>query len=221
MEKSTKFNRLELKDFEEAKGIVTFYYSVFNNVDQNGDIVSPFAFNKTIQEQKDYIYHNRDHCESVGAPLEFGVDQKGAFVVSQLGIKTIDGADCFEQYKAKMIKGHSMEWRTVKSSYDETKEVRTLLECQLWGVTSITAIPANLLAGTISIKSYENISESISEIERFLRNGNISDEMGKKYVLQIKELNDLAQTLEKKAVIDTLPIKPIVDFNYLKQNLTI
>lgn len=62
MEKSTKFNRLELKDFEEAKGIVTFYYSVFNNVDQNGDIVSPFAFNKTIQEQKDYIYHNRDHC---------------------------------------------------------------------------------------------------------------------------------------------------------------
>lgn len=45
--------------------------------------------------------------------------------------------------------------------------------------------------------------------------------MGKKYVLQIKELNDLAQTLEKKAVIDTLPIKPIVDFNYLKQNLTI
>lgn len=221
MEKSTKFNRLELKDFEEAKGIVSFYYSVFGNVDQNKDIVSPFAFNKTIQEQKDYIYHNRDHNESVGAPIEFGTDQKGAYVVSQLGIKTVDGADCFEQYKAKMIKGHSMEWRTVKSSFDEVKQVRTLLECQLWGVTSVTKIPANLLAGTISLKSFEDISEHISEIERFLRTANISDEKGQEYVLQIKQLNDLAQTLEKKAVIDTLPIKPIVDFNYIKQNLTI
>lgn len=220
MNKNKTFNKLELKEIDESTGVVQFYYSVFNNVDLNGDIVAPYAFKKTVQENKSHIYHNRDHCESVGAPFEFGQDSKGAFVTSQLGIKTIDGADCFEMYKANMIKGHSMEFMTVKSSYDEVQGIRTVLEAQLWGVTSITTIPANLLADTISLKSFDDVNDSINSIEHFLRTANISDKKGKELLIQLKSLNELANSLELKAAASTLEVKPkTIDYSYLMQNL--
>ncbi len=221
IEKHTKFNKLELKELDESKGIVSFYYGIFNNVDLNKDILTPYALKKTISENKSHIYHNRDHCDAVGAPITFDQDSKGAYVTSQLALKTIDGADCMEQYKAGLVKGHSMEFMTIKSSYDETQEVRTLLEIQLWGVTTVTKIPANLLTDTISLKSYEDVTEKISEIERFLRTANVSDKKGNEMLLQLKSLNELALSLEAKAVIDTLPpVKPItIDYNYLSQNL--
>ena len=221
-------NRLELKDFEEAKGIVSFYYSAFNNVDLVGDIVTPSAFIKTVSENFKHIYHNRDHCEAVGRPLEFGQDNKGAYVVSQLAIKTEDGLDCFEQYKAGIIKGHSMEYNAVKWSYDEVKDVRTITEAKLWGVTSVTNIPANLDATTISIKSFTDIKYSMEEIEKFLRKGNISEKSGKAFLEEFDKLSIQAKSLKDKLKADGItfdennePIqnKSVEKINYLIKNL--
>lgn len=219
-----QFNRLELKDFEEAKGVVSFYYASFNNIDLNGDIVASGAFKKSAAENFPHIYHNRDHCEAVGKPLELGQDKKGAYCVSQLAIKTEDGADCFEQYKAGLIKGHSMEWQTIKSSDDETSGVRTVLEGKLWGVTSITQVPGNLLSQTISIKSFFEVKRSMEEIERFLRAGNISEKAGKQFLEQHEKLNLLAKSLKENLKAggttfnDDEPAKGI-DYKYLSQNL--
>lgn len=221
-------NNLELKDFEEAKGIVSFYYSAFNNIDLVGDIVTPSAFLKTVSENFKHIYHNRDHSEAVGKPLEFGQDMKGAFVVSQLATKTEDGADCFEQYKAGIIKGHSMEYKAVKWSYDEVKDIRTITEAKLWGVTSVTNIPANLEATTISIKSFTDIKYSMEEIEKFLRKGNISEKSGKSFLLEFDKLSLQAKSLKDKLKADGITFdennepneaKSIQSINYLITNL--
>lgn len=219
-------NNLELKDFSEGEGKVAFYYSAFNNADLGGDIVQDTAFKKTVQENFKHIYHNRDHHEAVGAPIEFGQDNKGAFVVSQLAIKTKNGSDCYEQYKANIIKGHSMEYEALKWSYDEAKDIRTITEAKLWGVTSVTSIPMNLDTPTISIKSFKDISDSISEIENFLRKGNISDDLGKKFLTQYEKLKMLAKSLEDKLSAgsttdenSTEPILTSIDYKYLTNNL--
>ncbi len=216
--KNTLTNRLELKDFEEAKGIVAFYYSAFNNVDLGGDVVAATAFKKTVSENFKHIYHNRDHCEAVGVPIEFGQDSKGAFCISQLAVKTEDGADCFEQYKAGIIKGHSMEYNAVKWSYDETKDIRTITEAQLWGVTSVTSIPMNLDATTISIKSFTEVKYQMEEIERFLRVGNISEKSGKDFLAQYSKLEILAKSLKEKLKADGItfdePVEPVQGINY-------
>lgn len=191
-------NKIELKDFEEAKGVVAFYYSAFNNLDLGRDIATPSAFTKTVSENKRHIYHNRDHREAVGAPVSFGQDEKGAYVVSQLGIKTQDGLDCFEQYKAGIIKGHSMEYETVKSSYDEVNDIRMLIECKLWGVTSVTNIPMNLDATTISLKTFKDITEQMQSINGLLKNGNISDECGKLFLKEYDKLQIIATSLKEK-----------------------
>jgi len=222
-------NTLELKDFEEAKGVVSFYYSAFNNVDLGGDVVAPTAFKKTVKENFIHIYHNRDHCEAVGKPLEFNQDSKGAYCVSQLAIKTEDGGDCFEQYKAGIVKGHSMEYKAVKWSYDEVKDIRTITEAQLWGVTTVTNIPMNLDATTISIKSFTDIKYSMEEIEKFLRKGNISEKSGKAFLAEYDKLTLLAKSLKEKLKADGITFDDVepkenksIDYNeltkLLKQN---
>lgn len=220
-------NGLELKDFEEAKGIVAFYYSAFNNIDLYNDVVTSTAFTKTVAENFKHIYHNRDHCEAVGKPTQFGQDNKGAYVVSQLAIKTEDGGDCFEQYKAGLIKGHSMEYKAIKWSYDETKDIRTITEAQLWGVTSVTAIPANLNADLISVKSFTDIKYSMEEIEKYLRSGNISEKSGKQFLKEYDKLALLSKSLKDKLKAggatfeDQEPTesKSVQTINYIKQNL--
>jgi HK97 family phage prohead protease len=213
------FNSLELKDFSENTGVVKFYYSIFGNVDLVGDIVQDGAFTKTLQENKSNIFHDRNHTDSVGKPLEFGQDDTGAWVVSQLALNTINGKDTFEQYKAGIVKGHSMEYNVIKSSND-SNGARLLNELRLWGVTTVTTVPANLLAQTISFKSYNDIQNEMNAISAFLNNSNISDECGQSFLNKYNELKALVAPLENRlkavdtntlSVIEPLPLITVND----------
>jgi HK97 family phage prohead protease len=217
-------NRLEIKDFDDESGKVVFYYSAFNNTDLGGDVVFPSAFKKTVKENFKHIYHNRDHNEAVGAPIEFGQDEKGAYVVSQLGIKTMDGRDCYEQYKAGIIKGHSMEYEAIKWNNDQSSGTRELKECKLWGVTSVTNIPMNLNATTISVKSASQLIYQMEEIERFLRNGNISDKCAQDFLNKYDGLSVLVKSLRESAGITADEVEPVevkaaIDYQFLNQNV--
>lgn len=189
---SQNFCQLELKELDDTKGIVSFYYSQFNTKDQNGDIVVDSAFKKTVSERKEKIYHNIQHSEIkvIGNPIEFGQDSNGAWCRSQLALKTVDGNDAFEKYKAGMIKGHSIEFNTIKSTLDETKKARIVQEVILWGVTSITTVPANYGAKTISIKGLTDLADQMKEMNDFLRTGNISDKCGNEILVEYKRLQD-------------------------------
>jgi phage head maturation protease len=42
--------RLQIKDVDGKKGIVTGYFSDFNSIDSDGDIIKPGAFQKSISQ---------------------------------------------------------------------------------------------------------------------------------------------------------------------------
>jgi len=42
--------RLQIKDVDGRKGIVTGYFSDFNSIDSDGDIIKPGAFTKSISQ---------------------------------------------------------------------------------------------------------------------------------------------------------------------------
>ena len=194
LEKEIKSFQLELKDLNDSTGEVAFYFAAWTK-DLDGDTILKTAYNKTLTENKSNIYHNRDHEDAVGKPKDFGVDDKGAFCVSQMALKTIDGNDCYEQYKAGLIKGHSQEFNTIKSTNDAIGD-RVIQEVRLWGVTSVTNIPANLNTPTLSIKSFNDASTRLKSINDLLHNGNISDKCGE---LFLKEYNRLNEWIESKS----------------------
>lgn len=186
------FCHLELKELNRTNGLVTFYYSQFNTKDMNGDIVLDTAFTKTVAERKDDIYHNLNHDENkcIGTPLEFGQDENGAWVRSQLAVDQEDGKDAFAKYNSKMIKGHSIEFKTIKSTIDKSRQARLLNEVLLWGVTSMTTIPANYGAKLISLKGLMDVAEEMKNITDFLHTADISDKCGEEMLLEYKRLQD-------------------------------
>jgi HK97 family phage prohead protease len=195
------FCDLELKERDDSKGIVTFYYSQFNTKDLNGDIVLPTAFTKTVSERKAKIYHNINHDENkcVGNPVEFGQDDNGAWVRSQLALDQEDGKDAFAKYKAGMIKGHSMEFKTIKKTMDTSRQARLLNEVLLWGVTSMTTIPANYGAELISLKGLADVATEMKRLNDFLRTADISDKCGEEVLAEYKKLQDYFS--EKKNIL--------------------
>lgn len=206
---------LELKDLNAKQGLVSFYFAAWNT-DLDNDIILKTAYNKTFKENKNNIYHNRDHSAAVGMPISFGTDENGAFAVSQLAMKTIAGNDTFEQYQAGLIKGHSQEFETIIDEYDSTSMIRTIKEVRLWGVTSVTHIPANLDTPMISMKSYEDATDYMKKINDLLTKGKVSDELGEKFLAEYKSLSEIMAKFEKKQKEDMKPKG--FDFDYLVKN---
>lgn len=203
-EKKVKSCFLELKDLNESKGLVEFYFASWNE-DLDSDTILKTAYNKTFRENKNNIYHNRDHREAVGMPMSLGVDENGAFAVSQLAMKTIAGRDTFEQYQAGLIKGHSQEFETILSEYNADRSKRTIKEVRLWGLTSVTNIPANLKTPTISMKSFEDCADQLQKINNLLTSGKISDELGERMLTEYKSLSEFMVKYQKELELKTKP----------------
>lgn len=218
--KIKSFYDLELKALEKT-GEVAFYFASWS-VDQDNDIFLKTAYNKTFAENKKNIYHNRDHREAVGMPKSFGVDEKGAFAVSQLAMKTIAGMDTFAQYEAGLIKGHSQEFQTIVDEFDSAKMVRTIKEVKLWGITSVTNIPANLDTPTISMKSYEDIADQMAKVNKLLTDGKISDQLGERLVQEYKSLSvimdkkikEMEEKSKPKSLITSSLVEKISSFKW-------
>jgi HK97 family phage prohead protease len=193
MERIRKTCNLELKELDDKGGVVGFYYAAWTK-DMNRDIIEPGAYKKTLQENKNKVYHNRDHADPVGVPTEFNQDEKGAYVYSKLALKTIAGNDMYEQYKAGLVTGHSQEFFTIKSYEDDRRRARVITEIKLWGVTSMTGIPANLDTPTIEIKSAESLLERMRAINSFLKSNNASDRLNEEFVAEYKQLSEFMET---------------------------
>ena len=78
MNKNFKSCGLELKDLDDSKGIVSFYFSSFGNEDSDGDILQKGAFTKSIKENLSLIKHFKNHYHklALGKILELCEDEK-------------------------------------------------------------------------------------------------------------------------------------------------
>lgn len=218
--KENKSIHLELKDLT-SDGEVAFYFAAFSK-DQENDIILKTAYTKTIKENFQHIYHNIDHNKAVGAPKSIGVDNVGAFCVSQLALKTVDGMDCYEKYKGGLIKGHSQEFETLSDMQDVNLKARVIKELKLWGVTSVTNIPANLDTPTISIKSYTDVVTQLVRINDLLHKGNISDKLGKEFTSEYFRLKNFIQSnperLKELGIVHCMSCQSIINPSDMKDD---
>ncbi len=192
-EKQFKRHTHEVKDLDE-KGQIKFYFAAFNNKDSDGDIIMPGAYTKTIQENKARIKHLRNHDEAVGVITELGQDQHGAFAISQLALKTKDGLDTYEQYKAGIITEHSHGFNTIKEDYDKTKEANIIREVRLWEVSSLTKWGANELTHVIGMKDFTDEKELLTlygKLSSLIKNSKLSDESLKQISTITEEIKAL------------------------------
>ena len=209
MDKKLKSCGLEVKDLDDAKGIVSFYFSAFGNKDSDDDIMEKGAFKKSFKENLSRIKHfkNHDPYSAVGRILELHEDEKGAFAVSQLaehkGEFTQLAKDTLIEYNAGLITEHSHGFQTIRETFSKDREANIISEVKLWEVSSLTAWGANSNTPTTGIKNVKDIDKLFKSLEQILTKSQISDERGLELQKSYDQLGILIKSLQAPS-IDTL-----------------
>lgn len=152
---------LEYKAFDgtaqveaEAEGRVHALVSVFKNMDHDGDIVIPGAFQKSLQNWQErgklpvgVFYH--DWKQPVAKTLAMEEKDDGLHVVGQFNLETQRGRETFSDIKAGLITEYSFGYRVVDS---ERKDgARHLKELHIYEWSPVV-VGANSMTATLGVK---------------------------------------------------------------------
>ena len=190
-----------ISDVDVKKGIVTGYFSSFDNMDSDGDIIRKGAFSKTIKENFQRVRHLLDHdaTKAVGKIQLLQEDQKGLYYESKAGRHTL-GRDFLLMVEDGLINEHSIGFVTIKQKnmggYNEITEVK------LYEGSSLQGWGANEMTPITGMKNFETVSIMMDNIMKAIKNGKYTDETFAKLELQFLQLQkELAEL--KEASVET------------------
>lgn len=218
---------LAIKDVDEGSRKVSGYFSSFDTIDSDMDVIRKGAFAKSIQEigpnssgnRKIAHLRNHDWDWQIGKILELEEDSKGLRFVSQLGTST-KGEDALRDYQEGILREHSIGFNYVsekikfieESAYNENGHWE-VTEVKLWEGSGVT-FGANSLTPVIEAAkfsgNYEDLAKKITEMEnafiKAIRTGKGSDERGESLEARYKQIQELRNSLmtEKPSLKDTL-----------------
>lgn len=157
---------LELKADDDTR-TVEGYASVFNNLDNDYDIVLPGAFLKSLKKKSSVpMLWQHDRGQPVGVWDEMEEREKGLFVKGTI-LDTALGTDAYKLVKAGAVKGMSIGYSPKKYEIDQKTGVRQLKELDLFEVSLVT-FPMNEKAQITRVKSDGQFMTE-REFEEFLR----------------------------------------------------
>lgn len=149
MDLETKFAKLEEQAVKDD-GSFSGYASKFDMVDQDGDIVLPGAFTKTLAARRPKMLWGHDTNKPIGLWDVVEVDSIGLRVEGKLLLTTAMGRETYELMKAGVVDGMSIGYLTRKS---ETRAGnRGLIEVDLFEISVVT-FPMLEAAKIESVKS--------------------------------------------------------------------
>jgi HK97 family phage prohead protease len=160
----------DLKELDEAKGIVTAYANAYNFKDSDGDISAYGSFDKTVNENYRRIRVLKDHNPTmmIGVPLNINTkDSYGLLTTTQFNMNKPLGKDMFTDVKlmhennlnAELSIGYNVIQRDAKnkSIINEYK----LMEYSFlssWGANELSTVQ-----GIKSIKSHYGFMELLTK----------------------------------------------------------
>lgn len=194
----------EIKDIDEAKGIVVAYANVYENTDSDGDIMTKGAFNKTVKENYKRIRVLKDHMSTItlGVPLEIDVnDPYGLKTITQFNMNKSVAKDMYTDillYKSNGLNAElSIGFETIKR---DEKQRERINEVRLWEYSFLSSWAANEKAIVQDAKNMKNTDF----IELLVKMYNLpySDE-------RLKSVENILKSLETSEPISN-EITPIV-----------
>ena len=172
-----------IKDLDVATGIVTGYFSQFNSIDLDGDVIMPGAFTKTIAERGPdsskpeiaYLWQH-DTTKPLGKLLVLREDNFGLYFEAKMS-DTTWGEDALKLYRDGVITQHSIGYQVIKSIETQTEgeEVEQIFEVKLWEGSAVT-FGANPNTPFTGFKSVEEREDRIKTLVKAIKNGSYTDE---------------------------------------------
>lgn len=160
---------LNLKAAPGEDGVFEGYASVFGVVDQGLDVVERGAFSKSLTTRKPKMLWQHDTAQPIGVWEEVREDERGLFVKGRILTDIAQGREALALLKAGAIDSMSIGYRTIESANDGSRNVRKLLQVELYEISLVT-FPMLPDAKVTDVKSIA----SEREFERFLRDAGYS-----------------------------------------------
>jgi len=229
---------IKVTDLDEGSRQVKGYFSSFDTIDSDRDVIRKGAFSKSINERGPQssgnrkIAHLRNHDweQQIGRLDELGEDSKGLYFVSTLG-RSSKGEDAFRDYQDGILIEHSIGFNYIPSKMQEVKESPLhenghweINEVKLWEGSGVT-FGANSLTPVIDVakglkdNSYtlKKLNELTITLEGALKNGKGTDERLVNIEQMFAQLKQLHNSLElnKPSAKDTStqePKKSVLDY---------
>lgn len=208
----------EIKDIDEAKGIVVAYANVYENTDSDGDIMTKGAFNKTVKENYKRIRVLKDHMSTItlGVPLEIDVnDPYGLKTITQFNMNKSVAKDMYTDillYKSNGLNAElSIGFETIKR---DEKQKERINEVRLWEYSFLSSWAANEKA---IVQDAKNMKDT-DFIDLLVKMYNLpySDE-------RLKSIENILKSLETSEPISNeitpIVVEPIDNVKLLKDLL--
>jgi len=203
----------DVKDVDVKQGIVTGYFSAFNILDSDGDIIRPGAFKRSIDEwfPKGRVKHllNHDPRQPLGKIMILKEDNYGLYYESQIGKHNL-GVDFLKMVESDLVKEHSIGFNV--RNQKKGKEANELLDITLYEGSSLTSWGANEYTPMLGVKSLDQRVERVKKLEKFVKHSDATDETIQLLMLEIKQLNQLIEDMSAAQVPATADPEPDVDY---------
>ena len=200
-------------DVDVKQGIVTGYFSAFNILDSDGDIIRPGAFKRSIDEwfPKGRVKHllNHDPRQPLGKIMILKEDNYGLYYESQIGKHNL-GVDFLKMVESDLVKEHSIGFNV--RNQKKGKEANELLDITLYEGSSLTSWGANEYTPMLGVKSLDQRVERVKKLEKFVKHSDATDETIQLLMLEIKQLNQLIEDMSAAQVPASADPEPDVDY---------
>ena len=196
-----------LKDLDEAKGVVIAYANTYNFKDSDGDISAYGSFDKTVSENFKRIRVLKDHNPTlmIGVPLSIDTkDSYGLLTHTKFNMKKDLGRDMFTDVKLMHDNGLNAELSIgYKVMQRDVKNKNIINEYKLMEYSFLSSWGANELSTVQGIKSIKSTYGILELIEKSY-NLDYSDN-------RLRQIETLLKSLSNEpSETDTLNEKPII-----------
>jgi len=196
-----------VKDVDTKEGIVSGYFSHFNSLDSDGDVIQKGAFSKSINEwgpgtAKPRIKHllNHNPGQPLGVITALKEDDHGLYYESKIGTHLL-GKDFLKMVDSGIITEHSIGYKTMSEQKKDDHNLIT--DLKLWEGSSLTAWGANFntpIVGVKGTKGFDMVSEKILLMEKFIKDSDASDDTLQLMQIQLKQLQQYIIELQSTTV---------------------
>lgn len=198
---------IDIKDLDEAKGVVKAYANTYNFKDSDGDISAYGSFDKTVTENFKRIRVLKDHNPTmmIGVPLAIDTkDSYGLLTTSQFNMNKTLSKDMFQDIKLMTDNGLNAELSIgYKVMQRDQKDKSIIKEYKLMEYSFLSSWGANQLSTVQDIKSIKSHYGIMELIEKSY-NLDYSDE-------RLKQIENLLKALSEEPLeTDTLNEQPLI-----------
>ena len=204
-----KFKQLsvDVKDMDDAKGIIVAYANTYNFKDSDGDISAYGSFDKTVAENFKRIRVLKDHNPTmmVGVPLVIDTkDSYGLLTTTQFNLNKPLGKDLFTDIQLMHSSGLNAELSIgYKVMQRDVKNKNIIKEYKLMEYSFLSSWGANELSTVQGIKSIKSTYGILELIEKSY-NLDYSDN-------RLRQIETILKSLSNEpSETDTLNEKPII-----------